>query len=94
MDAGSRFDAILLDVDNGPDSLTRPNNGWLYTRRDPGEGIVTEFFFAKDLPGAPVQMISRRDGQPHPLLARCRLADGNSRKLAPIRPLPVLIAPR
>jgi spermidine synthase len=28
----SRWSAILLDVDNGPRSLTRPNNGWLYTR--------------------------------------------------------------
>ena len=26
------WSAILLDVDNGPKSLTRPNNGWLYTR--------------------------------------------------------------
>ncbi len=25
------WDAILLDVDNGPRSLTRPTNGWLYT---------------------------------------------------------------
>ena len=27
----SRFDAILLDVDNGPDSWTQQPNGWLYT---------------------------------------------------------------
>ncbi|MCC7364718.1 MAG: hypothetical protein IT303_10125 [Dehalococcoidia bacterium] len=26
------FDAILLDVDNGPDSLVQPANRWLYTR--------------------------------------------------------------
>jgi len=26
------WSAILLDVDNGPGSLTRPTNGWLYTR--------------------------------------------------------------
>ena len=25
------WSAILLDVDNGPRALTRPNNGWLYT---------------------------------------------------------------
>lgn len=25
------FDAILLDVDNGPDGLTRRNNDWLYS---------------------------------------------------------------
>ena len=29
---GSGFDAILLDVDNGPDWLTREQNGWLYGR--------------------------------------------------------------
>ncbi|MFT5686200.1 MAG: spermidine synthase, partial [Myxococcota bacterium] len=27
------WSAILLDVDNGPRALTRPNNGWLYTRQ-------------------------------------------------------------
>ncbi len=27
----SRFDAILLDVDNGPRALTRAGNGWLYS---------------------------------------------------------------
>jgi spermidine synthase len=26
-----RYDAILLDVDNGPDGLTRKSNDWLYT---------------------------------------------------------------
>jgi len=26
------FDAILLDVDNGPEGLTRPSNDWLYAR--------------------------------------------------------------
>jgi spermidine synthase len=26
-----RFDAILLDVDNGPDALTQRTNGWLYS---------------------------------------------------------------
>jgi len=26
------YDAILLDVDNGPDGLTRAENNWLYTR--------------------------------------------------------------
>lgn len=29
---GAPFDAILLDVDNGPDGLTRPTNEKLYTR--------------------------------------------------------------
>ena len=38
-------------------------DGWLYTQRSPGEGLVTEFFFARDLPGAPIHMISRRDGE-------------------------------
>ncbi|MBU0943924.1 MAG: hypothetical protein KJ804_14015 [Proteobacteria bacterium] len=26
------YDAVILDVDNGPDGLTRTGNGWLYTR--------------------------------------------------------------
>lgn len=30
---GERFDAILLDVDNGPDGLTRPQNDALYSAR-------------------------------------------------------------
>ena len=30
-DSNGRFDAILLDVDNGPDALTQRGNGWLYT---------------------------------------------------------------
>jgi len=30
------WSAILLDVDNGPRALSRPNNGWLYTR----EGVA------------------------------------------------------
>ncbi|MFZ4689554.1 MAG: spermidine synthase [Polymorphobacter sp.] len=28
-----RWDAILLDVDNGPDGLSRPENNWLYSRK-------------------------------------------------------------
>ena len=28
--AQGRYDAILLDVDNGPDGLSRDENGWLY----------------------------------------------------------------
>jgi len=34
---GEGFDAILLDVDNGPDWLTREENSWLYR----GEGLAT-----------------------------------------------------
>jgi len=30
---GARYDAILLDVDNGPDGLTRAANDWLYDAR-------------------------------------------------------------
>ena len=29
---GEKFDAILLDVDNGPEAMTTSANGWLYTR--------------------------------------------------------------
>ena len=32
-DARGDYDAILLDVDNGPDGLTRPSNGRLYSAR-------------------------------------------------------------
>jgi len=28
-----RFDAVLLDVDNGPDGLTKEGNNWLYSRQ-------------------------------------------------------------
>ncbi|CAN5215234.1 spermidine synthase [soil metagenome] len=31
--ANQAFDAILLDVDNGPDGLTRTQNDWLYSAR-------------------------------------------------------------
>ena len=32
----NRYDVILLDVDNGPDSWTQNSNGWLYT----GNGLA------------------------------------------------------
>ncbi len=32
-----RWDVILLDVDNGPDGLTQPENGWLYGPAGLGE---------------------------------------------------------
>lgn len=35
---GGSFDAILLDVDNGPDALVRANNQWLY---EPGGLAIT-----------------------------------------------------
>ncbi|MCP4664284.1 MAG: hypothetical protein GY856_53550 [bacterium] len=38
--------------------------GWLYTVRDEETGTVTEFFFAKSLPGAPVEMRILKDGEP------------------------------
>jgi len=31
-EAGNEYDAILLDVDNGPEGLTRAKNDWLYGR--------------------------------------------------------------
>jgi len=31
-DAGSGFDAIMMDVDNGPSAMIRRENDWLYTR--------------------------------------------------------------
>jgi spermidine synthase len=33
IEAGKRFDAVLLDVDNGPDGLSRPENDRLYSAR-------------------------------------------------------------
>lgn len=29
----NRFDAILLDVDNGPEGLTQTDNNWLYSQQ-------------------------------------------------------------
>ena len=37
-DDGMNYDAVILDVDNGPDGLTRPENDWIY--RDPGLTVV------------------------------------------------------
>ena len=34
--------------------------GWLYTTRDEEAGTVTELFFARDLPGAPVEVTMKR----------------------------------
>ncbi|MFK7895234.1 MAG: hypothetical protein AB8G23_05340 [Myxococcota bacterium] len=31
-DSSAEWSAILLDIDNGPTALTRPGNGWLYTK--------------------------------------------------------------
>lgn len=39
------------------------HDGWVYTLRDDANKVVTEFFFAHDLPGAPVSMVVRQDGQ-------------------------------
>jgi hypothetical protein len=35
-------------------------DGWLYTRRNPDDATVTQFFFAAALPGAPVRMEVRQ----------------------------------
>ena len=37
--------------------------GWLYVVPDPEQGTVTEFFFANDLPGAPLEMRVSREGR-------------------------------
>ena len=34
------YDAILLDVDNGPDGLTRKENNWLYSRKGLGASFA------------------------------------------------------
>lgn len=37
--------------------------GWLYTVTDPKSGVVTEFFFAEELPGAPVFVHVLKEGE-------------------------------
>ena len=37
--------------------------GWLYRVPDPEQGTVTEFFFASELPGAPLVMRVSREGR-------------------------------
>lgn len=37
--SGARYDAILLDVDNGPEGLTHNDNNWLYSH----EGLAASF---------------------------------------------------
>ncbi len=37
--------------------------GWLYKVRDEEAGTLTEYFFAKSLPGAPVHLRSLKDGE-------------------------------
>jgi len=39
-------------------------DGWLYTVRDDEAGTLTEFFFARKFPGAPVLMRTTRGGDP------------------------------
>ncbi len=50
------FDAIMLDVDNSPDSMTQKSNNWLYTRKGLSEiysalrpqGVLTVWSAAPD----------------------------------------------
>ena len=64
-EAASGFDAILLDVDNGPDGLTRPGNDALYSeaglkaaRRALAPGGVLAIWSAAPAPAFP-QRLSR-----------------------------------
>lgn len=45
-------------------------DGWLYRVPDPAAGTVSELFFARSLPGAPVEMRITRDGEPFMELAQ------------------------
>ncbi|MBX2803339.1 MAG: hypothetical protein KTR31_37005 [Myxococcales bacterium] len=54
----TRWSAILLDIDNGPHSLTRPTNGWLYTP----EGI--DAAFAALVPGGVLAIWSAAPSDP------------------------------
>lgn len=38
-------------------------DGWVYRVEDEASGAVTEFFFADDTPGAPVEMVSTANGR-------------------------------
>jgi spermidine synthase len=51
------YDAILLDVDNGPAGLTRPENDWLYT----WEGLSAAFLALK--PGGVLAVWSARSDE-------------------------------
>lgn len=46
------------------DTTSGELEGWLYRVRDDDAGTVTEYFFARPLPGAPVWMRVTKDGQP------------------------------
>ena len=63
----NRFDAILLDVDNGPSPLVDERNGWLYTdaglqaiRRALKNGATVAIWSANDEPKFPARL--RRNG--------------------------------
>jgi len=38
-------------------------DGWLYTVQEHPPGTVTEYFFAKKYPGAPIQTLTTKDGE-------------------------------
>ena len=65
--AHNEFDAIMLDVDNGPSPLVGERNGWLYSnyglgaiRRALKNGGMVAIWSANDEPGFPGRM--RRNG--------------------------------
>ena len=56
------YDAILLDVDNGPRGLTRKRNGWLYTRT--GDSRLMRSASGREVPA---EEDTTRFGSPHAL---------------------------
>jgi spermidine synthase len=55
------YDAVLLDVDNGPAGLTRPQNAWLYSR--PGLEAAQEAL-------RPAGILAVWSSGPHPVFVR------------------------
>ncbi|OGW78698.1 MAG: hypothetical protein A2Z83_08750 [Omnitrophica bacterium GWA2_52_8] len=55
------YDAIMLDVDNGPDGLTRSGNDWLYTR----EGLSAAYAALK-----PSGILAVWSASPEPAFSR------------------------
>jgi spermidine synthase len=74
--ARGRYDAILLDVDNGPDGLSRPANDSLYDRKGLAEA------FAALVPGG---VLSVWSADPDPQFTRRLQTAGFSVEERPVR---------
>ena len=68
------YDAILLDVDNGPQGLTRKGNNWLYSRAGLDAGLEDA-----SAEGCVGRMVGRSRSGLRRASARCRLRSGRGR---------------